>query len=94
MDIRIKPYSFNTIFEIKASSIITSILPEQVETVKKIFETVFDKAEDEIEKQLYEQGLMTCNGMLCNIDQMRKNGNYLVQEYIEELDKKYNNFRR
>lgn len=89
MDIRVKPYSFNTIFDVKASSCITGISPEQVETVKKIFETVFDKAEDEIEKQLYEQGLMTCNSMLFNIDDKRKNGNYLVQEYIEELDKKY-----
>ena len=90
MDIRIKPYSFNTIFEIKASSSITSILPEQVETVRKIFETVFDKAEDEIEKQLYEQGLMTCNAMLFNIDEMKENGNYLVKDYIKELETKYN----
>ena len=49
----------------------------------------FYKAEIEIEKELYKRGLMTCNAYLESIEDMRVNGNYLVQEYIKELDKKY-----
>jgi hypothetical protein len=32
---------------------------------------------------------MTCNAYLERIDDMRVTGNYLVQDYIKELDAKY-----
>lgn len=63
-----------------------NVLLEQIES---IMNNAFYKAEIEIEKELYKRGLMTCNAYLESIEDMRVNGNYLVQEYIKELDKKY-----
>ena len=62
---------------------------EQVKIIEDMLNKIFDEAEDKIEKELYKKGLMTCNAYLENIDDMRKNGNYLVKANIEELDKKY-----
>lgn len=62
---------------------------EQIKIIENMLNKIFDMAEDEIEKELYKKGLMTCNAYLENIDDMRKNGNYLVKAHIEEMDKKY-----
>ncbi len=80
----------NNIYKLKYDFCITDIENlEQVKIIEDILNKIFDEAEDKIEKELYKKGLMTCNAYLENIDDMRKNGNYLVQAYIEELDKKY-----
>lgn len=60
-----------------------------VEDLESMLDTIFDAAEKQIEKELYKRGLMTCNAYLEHIDDMRVNGNYLVQDYIKELDEKY-----
>ena len=62
---------------------------ELVEDLDSMMDKVFDAAEEQIEKELYKRGLMTCNAYLERIDDMRVNGNYLVQDYIKELDEKY-----
>ena len=62
---------------------------ELVNTITSIMDKAFDAAEEQIEKELYKKGLMTCNAYLEHIDDMRVNGNYLVQDYIKELDEKY-----
>ena len=62
---------------------------ELVNTITSIMDKAFDAAEEQIEKELYKKGLMTCNAYLERIDDMRVNGNYLVQDYIKELDKMY-----
>ena len=62
---------------------------ELVEDLDSMMDKVFDAAEEQIEKELYKRGLMTCNAYLEHIDDMRVNGNYLVQDYIKELDAKY-----
>jgi len=68
-------------------------MPEEdsvlIESVEYIMNKAFYAAEAEIEKELYKRGLMTCNAYLYRIDDMRVNGNYLVQDYIKELDAKY-----
>lgn len=78
---------------------ITGILTNQEELLEKqnilleeieaIMDKAFDLAEEQIEKELYKKGLMTCNAYLESIDDMRVNGNHLVQNYIKELDAKY-----
>ena len=60
-----------------------------VEDLDSMMDTIFDVAEKQIEKELYKRGLMTCNAYLERIDEMREHGNYLVQDYIKELDAKY-----
>ena len=60
-----------------------------VEDLESMMDTIFDVAEKQIEKELYKRGLMTCNAYLERIDDMRVTGNYLVQDYIKELDAKY-----
>lgn len=60
-----------------------------VEDLESMMDTIFDVAEKQIERELYKRGLMTCNAYLERIDDMRVNGNYLVQDYIKELDAKY-----
>ena len=62
---------------------------ELVNKIAGIMDEAFDAAEEQIEKELYKRGLMTCNAYLERIDDMRVNGNYLVQDYIKELDTKY-----
>lgn len=78
---------------------ITGILTNQEELLEKqnilleeieaIMNKAFASAEEEIKKELYKKGLMTCNAYLENIDYMRANGNDLVQANIKELDEKY-----
>lgn len=89
MSVSLESYGCGAKFRVKAYLGIVDITPKQVATVEKIVRTAFAKVEDEIEKQLYQQGLMTCNGILCDIVEMRKYGCDLVQEYIKELDDKY-----
>lgn len=60
-----------------------------VEDLESMVDTIFDAAEEQIERELYKRGLMTCNAYLERIDDMREHGNYLVQDYIKELDAKY-----
>jgi hypothetical protein len=60
-----------------------------VEDLESMMDTIFDVAEKQIERELYKRGLMTCNAYLERIDDMRVTGNYLVQDYIKELDAKY-----
>jgi hypothetical protein len=60
-----------------------------IEDVDAIMKNAFQKAEEQIEKELYQKGLMTCNAYLERIDDMRMHGNDLVQAYIKELDEKY-----
>jgi vacuolar-type H+-ATPase subunit E/Vma4 len=60
-----------------------------VEDLESMMDTIFDVAEKQIERELYKRGLMTCNAYLERIDDMRATGNYLVQDYIKELDAKY-----
>jgi hypothetical protein len=62
---------------------------ELVNEIAGIMDTIFDVAEKQIEKELYKRGLMTCNAYLERIEDMCVNGNYLVQDYIKELDAKY-----
>ena len=62
---------------------------ELVEELDSMMDTIFDAAEEQIEKELYKRGLMTCNAYLERIEDMRAHGNYLVQEHIKELDTKY-----
>lgn len=62
---------------------------ELVEDLESMMDKIFDVAEEQIEKELYKRGLMTCNAYLERIDDMRANGNYLVQDHIKELDEKY-----
>ena len=62
---------------------------ELVKDLESMMDKIFDAAEEQIEKELYKRGLMTCNAYLERIDDMRVNGNYLVQDYIKELDAKY-----
>ena len=64
-----------------------------VEELGSMMDTIFDAAEEQIEKELYKRGLMTCNAYLERIDDMREHGNYLVQEHIKELDAKYGDIR-
>jgi hypothetical protein len=49
----------------------------------------FEKAEEQIEYELYKKGFMTCNGYLENIDNMKLHGNELVLACINELEAKY-----
>lgn len=60
-----------------------------IEDLESMMDTIFDVAEKQIERELYKRGLMTRNAYLERIDDMRVNGNYLVQDYIKELDAKY-----
>ena len=60
-----------------------------IKDVEAIMNDAFEKAEEQIEYELYKKGFMTCNAYLERIDDMRVNGNALVQNYIKELDKKY-----
>ncbi len=62
---------------------------ELVEELDSMMDKIFDAAEEQIEKELYKRGLMTCNAYLMQIDEMRDRGRPLVQEYIKELDEKY-----
>lgn len=78
---------------------ITGILTDREELLEKqnvlladiesILNKAFASAEEQIERELYKKGLMTCNAYLESIDDMRIHGNELVQAYIRELDKKY-----
>lgn len=60
-----------------------------VEDLDSVMDKIFDAAEEQIERELYKRGLMTCNACLERIEDMRIHGNYLVQEHIKELDAKY-----
>jgi hypothetical protein len=60
-----------------------------VKDLESMMDTIFDAAEEQIKKELYKRGLMTCNAYLERIDDMRVHGNYLVQDHIKELDAKY-----
>lgn len=60
-----------------------------VEDIEEILNKAFALAEEQIERDLYKKGLMTCNSYLESIDNMRVKGNDLVQAYIKELDAKY-----
>lgn len=62
---------------------------ELVKELDSMMDKIFDAAEKQIERELYKRGLMTCNAYLERIDDMRVNGNYLVQDHIKELDAKY-----
>ena len=78
---------------------ITGILTDQEELLEKqnvlladlesILNKAFASAEEQIEKELYKKGLMTCNAYLESIEDMRIHGNELVQAHIKELDNKY-----
>lgn len=78
---------------------ITGILTDPKELLEKqnvsladlesILDKAFASAEEQIERELYKKGLMTCNAYLESIEDMRIHGNDLVQAYIQELDKKY-----
>ena len=78
---------------------ITGILTNQAELLEKqnvllediegILNKAFASAEEQIEKELYKKGLMTCNAYLESIEDMRIHGNDLVQRYLKELDDKY-----
>ena len=57
--------------------------------IEDILNKAFTAAEEEIEKELYKKGLMTCNAYLESIADMRIHGNDLVQAHIKELDNKY-----
>ena len=91
MSVIAESYGCGAKFKVKAYFGIVDITPKQVETVQKIVGTAFKNAENEIEKQLYKSGLMTCNAILCDIAEMREHGTDLIQAYIKELDEKYNN---
>ena len=60
-----------------------------IEDIEEILNIAFTTAEEQIEKELYKKGLMTCNSYLKSIADMRVHGNDLVQNYIKELDEKY-----
>lgn len=62
---------------------------ELIEDLESMMDKIFAVAEEQIEKELYKRGLMTCNAYLERIDDMRANGNYLVQDHIKELDDRY-----
>ena len=78
---------------------ITGILTDQEALLEKqnvlladlesILNKAFASAEEQIEKELYKKGLMTCNSYLESIADMRVHGNELVLEHIRELDEKY-----
>lgn len=89
MSVTTETYGCGRKFKVEVYFGITDMTSKQLEAVKEIVEVAFKKAEDEVEKQLYKTGLMTCNGMLCDIAEMRELGNYLVQAHIQELDEKY-----
>ena len=57
--------------------------------LESILDKAFASAEEQIERELYKKGLMTCNAYLESIEDMRIHGNDLVHAYIQELDKKY-----
>lgn len=89
MSVELKDYACGTRFRIQGYFGIVDITPQYATVVKRIVENAFNNAEDEIEKQLYKQGLMTCNAMLRSIAEMKEHGNDLVQAYIKKLDEKY-----
>ena len=89
MSVNTKSYSFDKFFVVEIKSGISSISPKYLKQVEEIMQKVDDMVYYEIEKELYKQGLMTCNACLESIDDMRINGNYLVQASIKELDEKY-----
>ena len=89
MSVTKKSYGCDTKFRIEGYFGIADIAPEQAESIEKIVRIAVAKAEYEIEEQLYLQGLMTCNGMLCSIAKMKEDGNDLVQAHIKELETKY-----
>lgn len=78
---------------------ITGILTDPEELLEKqnvlltdlesILDKAFASAEEQIERELYKKGLMTCNAYLESIEDMRIHGNELVQAHIRELDNKY-----
>ena len=78
---------------------ITGVLTNQEELLEKqnpllgeiedILNKAFAAAEEQIERELYKKGLMTCNAYLESIADMRIHGNDLVQAHIKELDNKY-----
>ena len=89
MSVIIKPYGNGLKFRVEAYVGITDITAKHLATVDTIVKKAFIGVEDEIEKQLYKEGLMTCNAMLCSIAEMREYGGHLVQAYIKQLDEKY-----
>lgn len=86
---KVVEYSFGKHFGVSKKLCVGHVVPQHLEMVKEIIEKAFDKAEEYVEEQLYRRGFMTCNANLENIEDMRQHGNYLVQAYLEELDKKY-----
>ncbi len=78
---------------------VTGVLTNQEELLERqnvtldeledILNKAFSSAEEQIRRDLYNKGLMTCNAYLESIDDMRVNGNDLVQAHIKELDDKY-----
>lgn len=89
MSAMVETYGCGLKFRVTNHFGITDITSKELTIVEKIVNDAFSKAESEIERQLYKQGLMTCNGMLCNIAEMKEYGSYLIQAYIKELDEKY-----
>ena len=89
MSAKIESYGCGLKFRVTNHFGITDITAKDLGVVKQIVDDAFRKAEDEIEGQLYKQGLMTCNGMLCSIAEMKEFGSGLVQIHIKRLDEKY-----
>ena len=89
MSILIERYDHDRRYRIEPNFSVADITSANVDVVKNIVMTAFAKAEDNIERQLYQHGFMMCNGNLCNIAEMKNVGNYLVKEYIQELEDKY-----
>jgi hypothetical protein len=83
---------FNPSYTLSYKHAIGGINAEQTDVIKDveaIMNDAFRKAEEQVEYALYKKGFMTCNAYLERIDDMRQNGNELVQAYIKELDEKY-----
>ena len=84
MSVRIERYDHDLKFRVEPHFSIANITSDNVNTIQNIVMTAFAKAEDEIEKQLYQHGFMICNGSLYSIVEMKNIGNYLVKEYLEQ----------
>ena len=89
MSAKIETYGCGLKFKVNHYFGITDITSKELIIVEKIVNDVFGQAEVEVERQLYKYGLMTCNGILCNIVEMKEYGSDLIQAYIKELDEKY-----
>ena len=93
MSIKKETYgAFNPSCTLSYQNAIGGISAEETDILKDveaIMNDAFQKAEKQIECELYKKGFMTCNAYLERIDDMREHGNNLIQAYIKELDEKY-----